>query len=397
MGRGQSGIARTHQPRARSFGVSFGHPPLDPYYVPLMHVARRLVVFASVLGLTWGAYGLFRPLSEPLGVSNGVAAVEVSLPGFPASVNCGSVMDPQRARGGWDDLFGELGEIARGRCPAALDEQERLSFLWIAGSAVTGLAALVILRSPQRSAPAGSAGVGPFDVPQLDRLHRARALDVPEGVGLPDDRGSRRKIWIGGAIALASLAAGVAFLATTTVGLFSGFRWFTSEGRAEMSIGSTARSGDHPETVFAAEIEEVDLANERARLCGQRVLDRESLEWQIAANTSTRDRSAAWLNSDGDPSFVRYAQELMRVDLEGCSQPFSEAFASYFEAWSAYGSFLEEAARPHAPWNDEWSPQNERRRRLGFEARVGHAHSALRAEFERLGLVAFSARQPSGS
>lgn len=187
-----------------------------------------------------------------------------------------------------------------------------------------------------RSAPAGPA-------------HYVHA-GAPDGVPTASHGGNRRVYLIG---------IGVAAL--VLVGVFAATRP-GSDGSSGLVGLTTGESG-----LTAAERDCIDGSAQSL-----------VTEFTRARAAWDKDEQDSVLNLDGDPAFQDFAAAIALVDVTECPADYQTRYAQFVEVWTRYGNFLLEMAKPHAPWQDEWSDTSVEAKRGEFDAAVSDAYLELR-------------------
>ena len=105
--------------------------------------------------------------------------------------------------------------------------------------------------------------------------------------------------------------------------------------------------------------------------------------------TETRNRAlfeqamVAWakdsgpLNFDGDPAYLDYADAVGGLDLTACPRAYATAYVAWAGVWHDYGAYLQDAAKPHLPWDQTWSADTVAAKEAAFDARVRVAYRAI--------------------
>lgn len=287
-----------------------------------MDVIRRMVVLGSLLAVVFGGWGLLSPVSTaprvvvgPLGMS--VPQVEAT------TVGCGSVLAPEGLSGqnGLRAVVSDtIRALAAQDCPRALREQARSSTTWIGGGLASLLLGLLVLRSPKR-----------------DR-GRIRSDYIPVATGSGVWGGEPGEIPHSPAHGRRATLAWLGVLAVIVGGVYAVRRVETS---TEVTMGSASFAGS--------------AAAEAQRACVTRTQHSDSSLREQAGVQAEADQKEAVLNLDGDAAYVQYAQALAGLNVTDCPTAFQSAFARWSTAWQAYGEYMQEASKFHAPWNTDWS------------------------------------------
>lgn len=89
---------------------------------------------------------------------------------------------------------------------------------------------------------------------------------------------------------------------------------------------------------------------------------------------------------DGVPAYRDYAEAVAALDLTACPADYALTYQNWGRIWQGYGTYLEEMARPHLPWHEEWSSDSVAARLAAFDRQVKAAYAAISTAAQRSGV-----------